>query len=172
MEKAIMSIRRAHASDWETIINIFNEAVAAGIATDESSPITVADRAEWFAQFDDRHPLWVITVDGAVRGWCALEYFYPNPAYADTAEIAIYIQQQAHRQGLGRRLLAFADQQIRDRLHFRTIVAYIYERNRPSQALFKQNGFSYWGRLPAIAKVAGEYRELKIYGKNYPSGRA
>ena len=57
MTKATIKIRRAEASDWETIINIFNEAVAAGIATDESKPITVADREEWFAQFDDRHPL-------------------------------------------------------------------------------------------------------------------
>lgn len=169
MSNPIISIRQAHASDWQTIINIFNEAVMAGIATDESRPITVADRAEWFVQFDDRHPLWVITVDGEVCGWCALEYFYQHPAYEDTAEIAIYVRQRSHRQGLGQRLIAFADQQVKDQLHFQTVLAYIYERNRPSQELFKRCGFAYWGRLPNIAKVAGEYRELKIYGKNYPT---
>lgn len=171
MTKATIKIRRAEASDWETIINIFNEAVAAGIATDESKPITVADREEWFAQFDDRHPLWVVDSDGKVSGWCALEYFSTHPAYTDTAEIAIYIHHGAHRQCLGRRLLAFADQQIKEELHFKTVVAYIYERNQASQGLFKQSGFEYWGHLPAIAKVAGEYRELKIYGKNYPNVR-
>ena len=114
---------------------------------------------------------WVVDSDGKVSGWCALEYFSTHPAYTDTAEIAIYIHHGAHRQGLGRRLLAFADHQIKEELHFKTVVAYIYERNQASQGLFKQSGFEYWGHLPAIAKVAGEYRELKIYGKNYPSVR-
>lgn len=169
MTNNIVTVRRAASTDYQTIIDIFNEAVAGKVATDESHAVTVADRQEWFAQFDDRHPLWVITVNDEVRGWCALEYFYPNHAYQDSAEIAIYISNQSHRQGLGRFLLNFVDQQVRSKLHFKTVVAYIYERNHPSQGLFNRCGFEYWGHLPCISKVAGEYRELKIYGKNYPT---
>lgn len=167
--KSTIKIRRAQPSDQQAIIAIFNEAVASGIATDESTPITVTERADWFAQFDARHPLWVVTVDETVRGWCALEHFYPHPAYADSAEIAIYVHRQAHRHGLGRMLLNFADQQIREHLHFKTVVAYIYAENLPSQGLFTSCGYEHWGQLPDISKVSGRYRELKIYGKNFPN---
>jgi L-amino acid N-acyltransferase YncA len=167
--KPTIKIRRAQEADQKTIVAIFNEAVLAGIATDESQAVTVADRQDWFAQFDDRHPLWVVTIDGQVRGWCALEPFYPNHAYADSAEVAIYIHKQARRKGLGRALLNFVDQQIKGHLHFKTVVAYIYERNQPSQNLFTSCNYERWGHLPNISKVNGEYRELKIFGKNYPT---
>lgn len=164
-----IQIRRTQPSDRQTIIDIYNEAVQAGIATDESQPVTVAARQGWFDQFDSRHPLWVICVQGHVSGWCALEHFYAHPAYRDSAEIAIYIRRQSHRHGLGRALLNYADQQIKAHLHFKTVVAYIYEYNHPSQGLFASCGYEKWGHLPAISKVDGEYRELKVFGKNYPT---
>lgn len=167
--KQNIMIRRAEATNQKAIIAIFNEAVQAGIATDESEPVTVADRQDWFNQFDDRHPLWVVTIAGKVCGWCALEPFYPNHAYIDSAEIAIYIHRQARRHGLGRTLLNFVDQQVKSHLHFKTVVAYIYERNQPSQNLFSSCNYEKWGHMPNISKVNGEYRELKIFGKNYPT---
>lgn len=168
-KQTIVKIQRAQLADQQAIIDIFNEAVKAGIATDESTPVTVEQRRDWFTQFDRRHPLWVATIDGEVCGWCALEKFYPNHAYNDSVEIAIYIHKRAHRKGLGRALLNFVDQQIKDHLHFKTVIAYIYERNKPSQGLFTSCGYEKWGHLPNISKVAGEYRELEIYGKNYPT---
>lgn len=162
-------IRRALVDDRQAIIDIFNDAVRDKIATDEEHPITVADRLDWFAQFDERHPLWVATIDGQVVGWCALEHFYPHHAYADSAEIAIYIRKCAHRHGLGRALLEYVDQQIKSRLHFKTVIAYIYQHNQPSQGLFATCGYEHWGRLPNISKVNGEYHELEIFGKNYPT---
>ena len=168
-EEVHVQIRRAHPADYQAIIDIFNDAVRVGIATDESHPVTVADRQSWFDQFDNRHPLWVITVDGQVGGWCALEPFYPHPAYRESAEIAIYIRQQSHRKGLGRALLTYTDQQVRSHRYFKTVVAYIYEHNQPSQGLFTSCGYERWDHLPAISYINGEYRELAIFGKNYPT---
>lgn len=162
-------IRRAQATDRPAIIAIFNQAVRAGIGTDESAPVTVANRQDWFAQFDHRHPLWVITAADTVVGWCALEHFYPHPAYRDSAEIAIYIHQAFQRRGLGRLLLNYVDQQVNEHLHFKTVVAYIYERNHASQCLFASAGYENWGQLPAIARVNGEYRKLMIFGRHYPT---
>lgn len=168
-KQVTVKIRRAQPDDQQVIIEIFNEAVLAGIATDESKPVTVDQRQDWFAQFDERHPLWVATIDGTVVGWCALENFYPNHAYRDSAEIAIYIHKRAHRHGIGRLFLNYVGQQIKNHLHFKTVIAYIYERNQPSQGLFSSCGYEKWGHMPNISKVDGEYRELKIYGKNFPT---
>lgn len=165
----ITKIRRARGQDYQIIIDIFNQAVDDGIATDETHPVTITDRKDWFAQFNDRHPLWVITINGIVVGWCALEHFYPHPAYQDSVEISIYIRKCAHCHGFGRSLLNFADQQIRQHLHFKTVIAYIYERNLPSQGLFNSCHYEYWEHLLNISKVNGIYRELKIFGKITPN---
>ena len=83
-------IRLATIDDLPAIVDIFNQAIPLQV-NDESAPIEVADRREWFLQFDSTHPIWVATVNEQVIAWCALEYFYPHPAYDHSAQIAIQI---------------------------------------------------------------------------------
>ena len=100
-------IRLSTMDDLPAIVDIFNQAIPLQV-NDESAPIEVADRREWFLQFDSTHPIWVATMDGQVIAWCALEYFYPHPAYDHSAQIAIYIREDYRRQHLGRDLLTFS----------------------------------------------------------------
>lgn len=163
----MINIRRAREQDLPQIVNIYNQAVPSHIVTDDSQPISVASRQQWFTQFDNTHPLWVVEVDKQVCGWCALEKFYAHPAYHLSAEVAIYLDQHQQQHGLGRSLLTYVDHQIESSLHLKTVVAYVYERNLPSQKLFTKCGYKKWGSLPQISQVAGEMRTLLIYGKHF-----
>lgn len=159
-------IRLASKEDLPQIVAIFNQAIPLGV-NDETAPVSVADREEWFTQFDATHPLWVLTTDEQVIGWCGLEYFYPHPAYDYSAEIAIYLDPQFHGQRLGRDLLTYVGKQIEQHLALKTVIAYIYTENQPSQHLFKNCGYAQWGQLPQIAKVNGQFRTLLIFGKHF-----
>ena len=107
-------IRLATIDDLPAIVDIFNQAIPLQV-NDESAPIEVADRREWFLQFDSTHPIWVATVNEQVIAWCALEYFYPHPAYDHSAQIAIYIHEDYRRQHLGHDLLTYTyDGRIRE----------------------------------------------------------
>lgn len=159
-------IRRATKEDLPSIIKIYNHAIPL-MVNDDTAPLEVNDREEWFQQFSDDHPLWVMTDQGQVIAWCALEEFYPHQAYHHSAEIAIYVHPDYQGQHLGSQLLQFADQQIKTSLKIKTVIAYIYAENLPSQKLFKKLGFSDWGELKHIAEINGQLRTLKIYGKNY-----
>lgn len=163
----MINIRQATIDDLPQIVTIYNQAVPSHIVTDDSSPISIASRKKWFTQFDPTHPLWVAEENNHVCGWCALENFFAHPAYQFSAEIAIYLDKQWQQQGLGKRLLKYIDQQVESTLQLKTVVAYVYERNLPSQKLFTCCGYKQWGSLPQISQVAGEMRTLLIYGKHF-----
>lgn len=52
-------IRLATINDLPAIVDIFNQAIPLKV-NDESAPIEVVDRREWFLQFDSTHPIQMI----------------------------------------------------------------------------------------------------------------
>lgn len=163
-------IRLAQDGDLSQIVAIFNQAIPRGV-NDDTTPLAVADRQKWFEQFDGTHPLWVMIVDDQIIGWCALEYFYPHPAYHHSAEIAIYIHDDFQGQRLGRDLLEYVDDQIEKHLTLKTVIAYVYAENGPSQHLFRASGYEQWGSLPQISEINGEMRTLLVFGKHFNQQR-
>lgn len=160
-----MIIRLARQEDLPAIVTIFNESAALPV-NDEKELISVKSRQSWFDQFDSQHPLWVVVQNGEVVAWCGLEAFYHHPAYRYSAEISIYVANRAHRQGIGRKLLTFVDQQA-PVLNLHTIIAYIYQPNIASQHLFEKAAYQYWGQLKEISRLNHHFHSLEIYGKNF-----
>lgn len=159
-------IRLATMDDLPAIVEIFNQAIPLQV-NDESAPIEVVDRREWFMQFDRTHPIWVATIDDQVIAWCALEYFYPHPAYDHSAQIAIYIHKNYRRQHCGHDLLTYIQHQIEDHLDIRTVIAYIYIENHASYQLFTSCGYKEWGKLPQISEINGQMRSLYMMGRHF-----
>lgn len=158
--------RLATEADLPRIVEIYNQAVAHGIATDDSEQQTVAGRQGWFDSYDDRHPLWVVISDDVIVGWVGLEIFYDHPNFAQSVQISIYFDDQYHHQHFGTQTLNFIDQQV-GQLGIKNIVSYIYERNLPSQNLFKKNGYDYVGEFTNISHINGEDRSVEIFMKHY-----
>jgi phosphinothricin acetyltransferase len=98
-------IRDATEADLPAIVEIYNQSIPAGWSTADTRPIAVADRVEWFRQFDpSRRPIWVAEVDGSVVAVSYLSSFYGGrPAYGATAEVSLYIATAYQRRGIGRR---------------------------------------------------------------------
>jgi phosphinothricin acetyltransferase len=137
------------------------------MATADTSPVTVAQRQAWFAEFDpSRRPLWVAadSAAGMPLAWLSLRSFYGRPAYHETVEIALYTDPAARRRGLGRSLLRHALGEAPG-LSIRTILAFVFGHNHPSLALFVSEGFTRWGRLPEVAEIDGVRRDLVILGR-------
>ena len=66
-----MKIRTAERNDLQKIVEIYNQAVLAGNATADLSPITLEDRTQWFDEHSyHQYPLYIIEQDyGAIVGW-------------------------------------------------------------------------------------------------------
>ena len=161
-----LQYRKATLEDLPKIVEIYNQIIPSRLATADLTPITVDERKEWFAAFDENHPIWVIERQNEVLGWVALEHFYGRPAYHHTSEIAIYLDQQLRKQGVGTKTMEFIIAQLPN-LAVDTIVAYIFGHNIPSLKLFKSFGFTQWGLLPQVAELDGIKRDLVILGRHF-----
>jgi L-amino acid N-acyltransferase YncA len=162
----MLLIRNAQPADLPAIIEIYNASIPGRMATADISPVTVASREQWFAEFDPaRRPLWVCTSgpEGRVAAWLGLRSFYGRPAYDATVEVAVYVDPAMQRRGVARALLAHAIAAA-PALGVRTLLGFVFAHNAPSIALFEQAGFAAWGRLPRVALLDGVARDLSILG--------
>jgi phosphinothricin acetyltransferase len=159
-----MKIRDARESDLPAIIKIYNAAIATRASTAQLEPVTLESRRNWLKDHSpDRHPFWVLEMDGKIAGWLTLKSFLPRCAYRDTAEVSVYVDEKFRRRGVGRALLAKAIS-LASRLGIIAIVGLIFAHNQASLRLFAELGFEKWGLLPGVARLDDVERDLTIMG--------
>ena len=160
--------RIATRADLEQIVAIYNATVPGRMVTADTEPVTVASREAWFdAHQTGSRPLWVCEQDGRIAAWLSFSSFYGRPAYARTAELALYVHPDFRRAGLGRHLLGQAIAHA-PRIEVDTLLGFIFGHNEPSLRLFRSNGFERWGHLPRVARLDGIERDLVILGRRVP----
>lgn len=160
-----MNVRDAFPTDLPTVVDIYNAAIPGRTATADLEPVSVEARRDWFDRHrQDRYPIWVAERDDRVVGWLDFRPFYGRPAYAATAELAVYVAPDCQGQGIGTQLLRQAIARGAS-LQLKTLLAIIFAHNLPSLALFERAGFSEWGYLPRIARLDDVERDVLILGK-------
>jgi L-amino acid N-acyltransferase YncA len=161
-----MRIRDAVEADLPAIIDIYNVAVTTRIATAQLEPVTLEERRDWLKEHSsDRHPFWVLEVDGQVAGWLTIKPLLPRCAYRGTVELSVYVDQKFRRRGIARSLLEEAIARGPS-LGISAMVGLIFGHNQPSLRLFEQFGFERWGLLPRVAQLDGIERDLTILGRH------
>jgi L-amino acid N-acyltransferase YncA len=166
---AEMKIRDAVESDLPAIIDIYNAAIATRTATAQVEPVTLEERRNWLKEHTpDRHPFWVLEIDGQIAGWLSLKPFLPRCAYRGTAELSVYVDERFRRRGIGRRLLQEAISRAPS-LGVNAVVGLIFAHNQASLRLFEELGFLRWGLLPGIARLDGVERDLIVAGRHCPA---
>lgn len=157
--------RPARFEDLPAIVAIYNSTIASRMVTADTEPVSVASRHTWFAEHaPEKRPLWVTESQAGILGWLSYSNFYGRPAYAGTAELSIYLHQEARGKGLGRYLLsqaiAFAPE-----IGVHTLLGFIFGHNLASLRLFDGFGFKRWALLPRVATLDRVERDLLILGK-------
>ena len=158
-----MDIRRAKEADLTAIVNIYNQSISSRMATADTEPVTIESRLDWYHNRSVNRPLWVATAEDEITGWLSLQNFYGRPAYAQTAEVSVYVATQYHHQGIASQLLekaiAFCPQ-----LQLTTLLGFVFAHNQPSINLFQNYGFTQWGNLPNVAVLDDRDCSLLILG--------
>ncbi|MFN2507263.1 MAG: N-acetyltransferase family protein [Chthoniobacterales bacterium] len=167
-----MTIRDAAESDLPAIVEIFNSAVLARMATAVLEPVSVEERRAWFREHSaDHHPLWVLEVDGKIAGWLSMHAFLSRCAYRGTAEVSVYVHEDFRGRGLGRALLQEAIARS-PALEVRALAGLIFGHNIPSLRLFEALGFGRWGLLPRLARLDEVDRDIIIVGRHIAAVRS
>lgn len=159
------SHRIARLDDLPGIVAIYNSTVPSRQVTADTEPVTVESRHAWFAEHTpDKRPLWVVEDEERVIGWLSYSNFYGRPAYSGTAELSIYLHEEARGKGVGRYLLQQAID-FAPSIGVHTLLGFIFGHNTPSLKLFDVFGFERWAHMPRVATLDGIERDLVIVGK-------
>lgn len=165
MSQSHYSHRLARFEDLPAIVSIYNSTVPSRMVTADTEPVTVESRHAWFAEHTpERRPLWVVEDNGLVIGWLSYSNFYGRPAYNGTAELSIYLHEEARGKGLGRYFVAEAIA-FAPTIGVHTLLGFIFGHNTPSLKLFETFGFERWAHMPRVATLDGVERDLDILGK-------
>jgi phosphinothricin acetyltransferase len=165
--------RDATVADLPAIVDIYNQSIPAGWSTADTQPIAVADRVEWFRQFDPAtRPIWVAEMDGQVVATVYLSSFYAGrPAYDATAEVSVYVATAYQRRGIGRWLKRWVIEQC-PRLGVTTLLSMHFDHNEATRRINESLGFRQMGHLTEIAVVQGHKRGLVIWALRIPPRNA
>ncbi len=166
----MLTIRPATDADLGAITDIYNEAVRTTVATFDMEPKSLDDRRAWLAAHGARHPVLAAEQDGAVVGWASLSPWSARGAYADTAEVSVYVGEPHRGQGVGRRLLEEVVEAGR-RAGLHAVVAQIVGENAASTHLHKALGFERVGVLREVGRKFGRLLDVLIMEKVYGGGR-
>jgi len=153
--------RCAVTDDLPRLTEIYNHYVVHSPATFDLEPKTVAQRAEWFAQFAQtgRYRLVVAEEAGIVVGYAGTTRFRVKPAYDRTVETTIYCAPDSVGCGIGAQLYAaLFDALAPEDVH--RIVAGFVPPNLASEKLHQRFGFKTVGIFTEQGYKFGRYWDV------------
>lgn len=162
----MITVRRATPNDLPVITEIYNDAVLNTIATFDTQPKTPEAQQQWFSEHGPKYPIMVADVDGQIAGWASLSRWSGRCAYANTAEISVYVSKTHQGMGIGRQLIrAITDEGQRVGLH--TVIARIAGGNDVSIRLHESVGFTHIGIMREVGEKFGKRIDVYMMQKIY-----
>ncbi len=156
-----MKIRTARAVDVPAITGIYNDAIAHTVATFDMEQKTLEEQREWFDGHGARYPILVALLEEEVVGWASLSSWSDRCAYADTAEISVYVQDGFRGRGVGKELTGRVLQAGKEAgLH--TVLARIESGNAASIHIFEKFGFEHVGVMREVGFKFGRLHDVSI----------
>ncbi len=146
-----VSIRPATPADLAAITRIYAHSVTTGTASFELEPPDQAEMTRRMQSLlDGGFPYIVAETGGTIAGYAYAGPYRPRRAYRFSVEDSIYVDPSAHRQGIGRALLARLIEES-ERRGFRQMIAVIGDSAQtPSIELHRAAGFRMIGNVQNV----------------------
>jgi len=162
----MIKIGEATLDDLPGITDIYNEAILKTLATFDTEPKTLAEQETWFMRHGAKNPIIVAEEKDVIVGWAALSEWSERCAYADAAEVSLYVKEEHQGRGIGRRLLEYLVEKGKE-VGLHTIVARIAEGNEISVHLHKSLGFQHIGVMREVGRKFGRLLDVHLMQKIY-----
>jgi len=154
-----VAIRDALPSDAEAICAIYNPHVRDTIVTFEEVAITVDEMSGRIATISAILPWLVAERDGDVVGYAYAACFIDRSGYRFCAVSTIYIDETAHRAGIGKSLYSALLDRLREK-SIHSVVGIIALPNPASIALHEKCGFRKAGHLAEAGFKFGRWIDV------------
>jgi len=135
-----MEIRHATKEDAGQIADIYNYYITSTHHTFETEPLAAADMVERIEEVTNGYPFLVAEEGGEILGYAFAVQFKLRQAYEHSAEVSIYVRNEAKQKGIGTRLYDRLFSELAETLTH-AIVAGIALPNDASIAFHEKLGF-------------------------------
>lgn len=152
-----ITMRAMQPEDWPAVRAIYEQGIATGNATFETSA------PEW-ASWDAKHLSdcrLVARAGDEVLGWAALSAVSDRCVYAGVAEVSVYVAEAAWSHGVGRALLQ-ALVEASEQAGIWTLQAGVFPENVASLRLHERCGFRVVGRRQRLGQMHGVWRDVLL----------
>lgn len=153
-----MEIRQMKLEDWSLVAQIYEEGIATGIATLET---TVPTYEAWNASHLP-HCRFVAIKNDELLGWVALSPVSGRCVYGGVAEVSIYIGKKSRGMGIGQKLFQHLIEQS-EKEGIWTLQSGIFPENVPSINLHKRMGFRFIGTRERVAKLHDQWKDNYLF---------
>ncbi len=158
----MIRVRFAAASDAGAMAALYAPYVRDTAITFEYEPPDAGEFCRRIAAVQKDLPWLVAEEDGRLLGYAYVSHFHERAAYAWSAELSIYLDMQARRRGLGRRLYEILLALLRAQ-GYRTVFALITHPNAGSEAFHRAMGFSPAGVLHNAGSKLGRWWDVTYW---------
>jgi phosphinothricin acetyltransferase len=154
-----MDVRLATGEDAAAVAGIYRRFVESSAITFETEAPTVAEMRDRIERTLSTHPWLVCDVDGSCAGYAYASQHRTRAAYQWSCDVAVYVQPDRHRRGIGRSLYRslFA---ILTAQGYANACAGITLPNPKSVGLHEALGFRPIGVYPSIGYKAGAWHDV------------
>jgi phosphinothricin acetyltransferase len=147
--------------DFETIAEIYNQAIAQGGITFDEDPCNASDIQDWVTHFNDRETLLVLEQEHTVWGWGMIKRYSDRPGYRICCQTSIYLDRAITGQGYGSCLQqALMDQLVKFDYHH--VVVKIVASNQGSIRFHQRFGFEWVGIQQRIGYSRGIWYDVAL----------
>ncbi len=145
---------------WEAVKKIYEEGIATGNATFQTSAPT-------WEEWDSAHaakPRLVAVENNDVLGWAAITPVSGRCVYAGVGEVSVYVGANARGKGVGKQLLRSLIEES-EKENYWTLQAGVFPENKASIAIHEACGFRVIGSREKIGKMNGVWRDTVLLEK-------
>tara|TARA_Y100000294_G_C8505967_1_gene316732 strand:- start:183 stop:671 length:489 start_codon:yes stop_codon:yes gene_type:complete len=145
--------------DLGEIVEIYNQAIAAGQKTANITPVTTEDHEKWFKDHTPgKYPILVAVDCNIIVGYLTSSPYRPGRmALRHTPEVSYFVHFEYHRQGVASNLLRHAIGMCPS-LQIKNLFAILIDSNQDSIRLLEEYNFEKWGHMPQVA----EFDEIEV----------
>lgn len=155
----MQKIRKATAGDSRAIEAIYRYYVEETAISFELTAPGEEEMTRRMAAVQEKYPYLVLEEQGEVLGYAYASRYRDRAAYDRTAEVSVYLQQEAKGRGRGKALLQALLKELKEQ-GIMTVVAVITSGNQPSLDFFLSQGFQYAGTLENVGYKHGVWHGI------------
>lgn len=156
-------IRRAERADVPAILNIYAPYIRETAITFEYDVPEITAFEARFDGISDRYPFLVWEEDGRILGYAYADRAFARMAYAWDADLSIYLDMNARRNGIGGRLYGCLEEILRN-YGYHNLYALITGDNEASVRFHEKRGYERLGTLKQSGWKFERWHDVHWYG--------